>query len=79
MECVTVMVVVRDHHTEVDMMVTDHDHHTSYHRYKPPFSNRVGLCLSCVMSMNNAISSYSYLFTLNYEYSFKLIIYSSNS
>jgi hypothetical protein len=32
---VTVMVVVCDRHTEVSMMVTDHDHHT--HFTKHPF------------------------------------------
>ena len=31
------MVVVRDRHTEVSMMVTDHDHHTTVtkHRFPP--------------------------------------------
>ena len=43
MECVTVMVVVRDHHTEVDMMVTDHDHHTTVtnHRFPRVFPEKV--------------------------------------
>ena len=36
MECVTVMVVVRDHHTEVGMMVTDHDHHTTVTNHRFP-------------------------------------------
>ena len=40
MECVTVMVVVRDHHTEVDMMVTDHDHHTTVTNHRFPFRAR---------------------------------------
>eukprot|EP00966_Prymnesium_polylepis_P301089 6957138-Prymnesium_polylepis.1 len=31
------MVVVCDRHTEVDMMVTDHDHHTAV----PPLQNTV--------------------------------------
>ena len=37
MELFTVMVVVRDRHTEGGMMITNHDHHTTVtkHRFPP--------------------------------------------
>jgi hypothetical protein len=37
MELLTVMVVVRDRHTEGGMMITNHDHHTTVtkHRFPP--------------------------------------------
>ena len=37
MELLTVMVVVRDRHTEGGMMITNHDHHTTVTKHRFPF------------------------------------------
>ena len=36
------MVVVRDHHTEVSMMVTGHDHHTHFTKHRFPAQEQSG-------------------------------------
>ena len=36
MELLTVMVVVRDRHTEGGMMITNHDHHTTVTKHRFP-------------------------------------------
>ena len=44
MELLTVMVVVRDRHTEGGMMITNHDHHTTVTKHRFPALLVLTLC-----------------------------------